>query len=134
MIETPGIDPAKLKVACTNPAALIAGSGRREPEPLRTLTRGDPFPGTLGPGLQVLYGGPQPTAPTPWLVPRDHYRGRCVRENQADFLKLRPVAGARELVASPTPEWGLHLVDANIALGDLVDLVSEQAKSYAAQR
>ena len=130
LIETPGIDPAKLKVVCTNPAALIAGSGRREPEPLGTIARGEPFPGTLGLGLQILYGGPQPTAATPWLVPQDHYRGRCVRENQADFLKLRPVGSARELAPSPTPQWGLHLVDANIALADQVELMKRQRRAY----
>jgi hypothetical protein len=32
---------------------------------------------------------------------------------------------------SPTPEWGLHLVDANIALGDLVSVVRRQIRAYA---
>jgi uncharacterized ferredoxin-like protein len=29
------------------------------------------------------------------------------------------------------PRWGLHLVDINIALGNLVDLVDDQSKAYA---
>lgn len=120
-----GIDPRKLKVVCTNPASLGGGAGR-----LETLARTTPFPGTLGLGLQILYGGPQPTARTPWLSPQDHYRGRCVRENEANVLKISPVAGARTLTPSPTPGWGLHLVDANIGLGNLVEIVRSQAKAY----
>ena len=40
--------------------------------------------------------------------------------------------GAPALKALPDATWGLHLVDANIALGDLVTLVGKQAKQYAA--
>ncbi len=31
------------------------------------------------------------------------------------------------------PTWGLHLVDVNIALGNLVTLVGEQGTAFAAQ-
>jgi hypothetical protein len=31
-------------------------------------------------------------------------------------------------------DWGLHLIDANIAMGDLVDLVGQEAKAYLARR
>jgi hypothetical protein len=29
-----------------------------------------------------------------------------------------------------TPEWGLHLVDVNIAMGDLVDLARSEAAHF----
>ena len=125
LVDTHGVDPSKLKVACTNPATLSAKPGE-----LQTLARTTPFPGTLGLGLQILYGGPQPTAPTPWLEPQDHYTGKCVRENGANVLLLSPLDGARTLNPSPTPGWGLHLVDGNIALGNLVQLVRGQAAYY----
>ena len=32
----------------------------------------------------------------------------------------------------PDPNWGLHLVDANIAMGDLVDVVGKQAAAWKA--
>jgi hypothetical protein len=38
------------------------------------------------------------------------------------------------LQPSPDATWGLHLVDANIALGDLVDLVAAQARRWHALR
>ena len=41
----------------------------------------------------------------------------------------RPLAHA----VVPTPTWGLHLPDANIALGNLTDLVGEQAAAFVAR-
>lgn len=126
LVDTGGNDPDKMKVVCTKPSVYGADGGR-----LETLVRTEPFPGTLGVGLNILYGGPQPTAATPWLVPQDHYSGRCVRQNKANVLLISPLDGARTLNPSPTPGWGLHLVDVNIALGDLVKTVKMQARAYA---
>jgi hypothetical protein len=33
---------------------------------------------------------------------------------------------------SPTPPWGLHLLDANIALGNLIGLVKKEAAVFTA--
>jgi hypothetical protein len=114
-----------LRVLCTNPASLRGGSGA-----LQSLLRTEPFPGTLGIGLQVMYGGPPPTAPTPWLQPQDHYTGRCVHANDADVLLISPVAGARDLNPSPDATWGLHLADGNIGLGNLVSITRSQSRAY----
>lgn len=121
-------NPDKVKVVCTKPSVLGADDGR-----LETYVRSTPFPGTLGLGLQILYGGLQPTAATPWLAPQDHYSGRCVRQNKANVLLLTPLDGARTLNPSPSPQWGLHLVDVNIALGDLVKTVRAQTRAFADQ-
>ena len=115
----------QLQVLCTNPAALKGGSGA-----LQSLLRSEPFPGVLGAGLEVMYGGPPPTAPTPWLQPQDHYTGRCVRANDADVLMISPVAGARHLNPSPDATWGLHLADGNIGLGNLVSIVAAESRAY----
>jgi hypothetical protein len=114
-----------LRVLCTNPAALSGGSG-----PLQSLLRTEPFPGTIGAGLFILFGGPAPTAPTPWLQPQDHYTARCVHANGADVLLTSPIAGARDLNASPDATWGLHLADANIGLGNLVSIVTAESRTY----
>ena len=34
------------------------------------------------------------------------------------------------MACSAVPEWGLHVADVNIALGDLVDLVAAQGRAY----
>jgi hypothetical protein len=121
----PGKDPADYKVACTNPASLGGGSG-----PVETLSRSEPFPGTLGIGIQIMYGGPPPTADTPWLTPQDHYSARCDYTDGASSLQISPIDGAKTLNPSPTAAWGLHLLDANVALGELVDIVGSQGKQY----
>jgi len=37
-------------------------------------------------------------------------------------------------VPEPDPTWGLHLVDANIALGNLIAIVKAEATAYARTR
>ena len=114
------------EVLCTNPASLAAN--RRTV--LSTLVRSEPYPGVIGALLVQTYGGPPPSAPTPWIRPRDHYSGRCETRNGANVLFLEEEAGARRLNPSPDPGWGLHLTDANIALGDLVKLAERQSANW----
>lgn len=114
-----------LEVLCTNPAALAGGSGE-----LETLLRTEPFPGTLGLGLSLMYGGSPPTAPTPWLQPQDRYSGQCIESNGANVLLISPLGPVTPLHPSPDDTWGLHLADVNIALGNLVDVVGTQTKAY----
>jgi hypothetical protein len=118
-----------LEALCTNPAALRGRSA-----PLQSLAPTAPFPGTLGLGLTILYNGFLPPAPTPWVVPQDHYTGQCVKSNGANVLMISSVGSARQLIPVPDPTWGLHLVDVNIALGDLVELVGTQTKAFLRQR
>lgn len=33
--------------------------------------------------------------------------------------------------AAPTPEWGLHLLDANLSLGNLIGIVKSETKAFA---
>jgi hypothetical protein len=114
-----------VEVLCTNPAALGGGAA-----PLDTIFRTDPFPGTLGIGIQIMFNGSVPSAPTPWLQPQDRYSGECVSSNGANVLMITPIGPATHLTPSPDETWGLHLADANIALGNLVDDVGRRAKAY----
>lgn len=116
------------EVVCNNPASL-AGNART---PLTTYTRSEPFPGSIGAALVQTYGGPPPSAPTPWLRPSERYTGQCVREDGAHTLRLAAIGSARRLHPAPDPTWGTHLVDVNIALGELVDEVGAQTRSYLA--
>ena len=115
-------------VICTNPATL-SGTGRR----LESLVPSQPFaPGIVLLLLIRLYGGPPPTADTPWLQPVDHYTGRCETSNGANVLMISPVADARTLTPSPDETWGVHLVDINLALGNLVTIVRDQSRAWLA--
>jgi hypothetical protein len=132
--ETPPADSlfgrtptAGTEALCTNPAALGGGSAS-----LDTLFPGKPFaPGTLiSLGISLL-GVKVPTAPTPWVEVAGGYRGQCSSAGGAQFLKLTAQHGAPTFKASPTAQWGTHLVDANIALGNLVKLVRTEAAAFA---
>ena len=111
-------------VLCTNPAAL----GSSKPAAITTVFPSTPFaPGTTIGALTTQVGMPSPSGiTTPWLLTRA-YTAQCVTENGAHVLKITPLPGAPTLKANPDATWGLHLVDANIALGDLVTLVTKQA-------
>jgi Protein of unknown function (DUF3089) len=117
-----------LEVLCANPAALGGGSA-----PLDTIQPTEPFaPGTIASGIAAL-GFDQPPVATPWVEYRGAYSGRCSSADDADVLRIEGAPGAPDLNPVP-PTWGLHLVDANIAQGNLVELVRKQAKRFAKKR
>jgi hypothetical protein len=116
-------------VICTDPAKL-AGHSR-----LSSLVPTAPFaPGVIAALLVKLYGGPPPTADPPWLQPSDHYTGRCETSNGANVLMIAPVGNARMLNPSPDDTWGVHLVDLNLAMGDVLDVVGAQTRAYLGAR
>jgi hypothetical protein len=119
-----GAGSSKLQVLCTNPAALGGGAGTlRAYDPVR------PFPGALGAAVNAFVG-PLPNVPTPWLRPPGRYTAHCSNAGGASVLQIAATDGARVLQPSPTPQWGLHLGDVNLALGNLTDLVARQAAAY----
>ena len=82
------------------------------------------------PRRSKILGITQPTPPTTWAQLAGAYSGRCSSAGGANVLQITPREGAPKFTASPDPTWGLHLVDANIALGNLVDLVHTQGTAY----
>lgn len=120
-------DP-NLEVLCTNPAGLRRYShGRISP-----ISPTEPFaPGTVLAAAITLLGQPPITATTPWVETRDAYEARCVTDtNGANVLQLAPLGNAPVLNPSPDATWGLHLVDANIALRELVADVHAEATRW----
>jgi hypothetical protein len=114
------------EVACTNPASL----GANARAPLVSLLRSKPIPGVLGVSMGATYGGSPPAAGTPWVQPAERYSAKCEHVNGAHVLLAQPIGSARHLTASPTPGWGIHLLDANLPLGNLVRLVGRQSRAY----
>ena len=118
--------PTTGDVLCTNPAALRGGSAL-----LTSVFPTEPFaPGTTIGAATPLGGQPIPTgATTPWYQAQA-YTGACDSSNDADVLQISGVAGAPTLHAIPDATWGLHLTDANIALGNLTDDTAREAKAW----
>ncbi|MEA2329919.1 MAG: hypothetical protein QOH58_57 [Thermoleophilaceae bacterium] len=115
-----------LEVLCTNPAALGGGSGKITP-----VYPSEPFAaGTTIGATTLAVGFPVPEVSTPWLTAPDSYRARCSSAGGADVLHVSSLRGAPVLNSVPDAGWGLHLTDANLALGDLVSLVRTQAAAW----
>jgi Protein of unknown function (DUF3089) len=117
-------DPATQEVLCTNPAALRGGSGRLEP-----YFATAPFPAPLG----AVTDRPPGSVSTRWIAMPGLYRASCRREAGAVWLGVTPESGDPRPVVTERigPDWGLHLYDVNLALGDLVEVARRQAKAYA---
>jgi hypothetical protein len=108
---------------CVNPASL-KGTGTLQPY-LRTSR----FPGPIG-----AVAGDPPSTPTPWVEYPDLYRARCEQANDINWLEVTDIGEPNDARprtrGSLPPTWGLHLGDVNLALGNLVDLVRQQAAAY----
>ena len=123
-----GSPPPGMQVACVNPTQLTQDEGAAGP--LLPYASTTPFPGVLGSFT------PTPTGSTPWVSRRRASTPLSAsNENGASWLQVNPVGTAvdpPEYVAeSLGPDWGLHLYDVNIALGNLVHTVALQAGAYA---
>jgi Protein of unknown function (DUF3089) len=114
------------QILCTNPASLGGGSA-----PLKTIFPTEPFaPGTVIGALTTAVGFTLPAVSTPWVEVDGEFSGQCSSADNASVLQITAVPGAPQLHPLPDATWGLHLLDANIALGDLLDLVHDQAKAF----
>jgi hypothetical protein len=114
-------------VLCVDPAAL---AGRR-PQVVNSILPSKPFaPGTLIAGGIQLLGITQPHPATVWSSLPGAYSARCSGAGGAHVLQITPRDGAQLPTPSPDPTWGLHLLDANVELGNLVSVVRSQAENW----
>lgn len=131
-------DPNKT-VLCTNPADLAGGKG--EPHSYFTAS-GSILGARLTPVAWVAPPAPVTTnfVSTPGLLTTE-----CVSNEYATYLSVRvnadpgdprtdTIGGDVVLHGQALAQWGLHLIDMPIAMGDLVRIVGEQAKAYTAGR
>ncbi len=116
---------ANLQVLCTNPASLAGGLGVLDPYFTTTLSWGDLFRPIVA---------PIPSPPNPWVNYPDLYTAQCMNSNGASWLQINNIAkpGDNRWVVHPSDsQGGLHIFDLNLALGNLVTLVGEEAAAYA---
>jgi len=121
----------KYEVLCTNPGDLARNRGVA----FRSIVPEQPFaPNTLiAAGISIL-GFAVPPASTTYVEGHGLFTGRCAHAGGANVLLVSSTNGTPQLTPSPDPTWGLHLLDANVAQGDLVSLVASQAARYARAR
>ena len=114
-------------VLCRNPSSLGGGTGSAQ-----LIVPSQPFaPRTLIGAAIGIMGLVVPHAHTVWVSLPGRYRAQCVTSNGANVLEVTAINGAKVLTPSPSPTWGLHLLDQNMFLGNLVAIVKEQASEWA---
>jgi hypothetical protein len=131
-------DP-NMAAACTNPAAIVGGSGD-----LHTYfsTDSNTIVGTTPPKPWV---SPEQKIETPWVSLPGLLTARCATNENATYLEVTvhgdPAGPRTDTIvgdvggsANPQADWGLHLIDVNVAIGNLVDVVGSQAKAWLGQR
>jgi hypothetical protein len=131
---------AGMEAACTNPAALGGGQGELKASLSNTAAQ---IADSAAPNPAWVKGKANPA--TPFVALPGLLTGRCVSKDGFNYLEARVNADpadprtddipgdVRGANGQPAADWGLHLIDANIAMGNLVDLVDGQAKAYLAK-
>ncbi len=102
-------------MACVNPVTFSSRTGPLQPYFLAA--------GTKVPGVSVT---------TPWVSFPSLYTAQCRSVTGATWLQVTTTTAPGDprptVTDSLGPLWGYHLVDVNIALGDLVhDVMVEEA-------
>jgi hypothetical protein len=129
-------DPA-MSGSCTNPAALTGGSA-----PLHAYlsTKGTLIVGGAPPKPWVA----DKTIDTPFVSVPGLLTAECKSNEFATYLEIKvngdPADPRVDDItgdlggAKPLANWGLHLVDVNLVMGDLLNLVEQQSKAYRSRR
>lgn len=106
---------------CTNPAALGGGSGKLTSYFTTETVRGR---------IETT-----DTITTPFVKFESWADGACRDRDGIRWLEATFPAGADArpdgFANAPNATWGLHLVDVNLAMGNLLELVSAQADAFA---
>jgi hypothetical protein len=119
--------------ACTNPAALGGGSAKlRSYFSSGSRNPSAPAPQWVKPAAKIE----TPFVSTPGLV-----SAQCVSNEHGSYLEVTVDADPKDVRIDDISgdvvtngqvqaNWGLHLIDVNLAMGNLVDIVSQQSKAY----
>jgi Protein of unknown function (DUF3089) len=130
------VPDANMAAACTNPAALAGGSGELHAyldKTGRTITSATPAKPWVTPEQPIE---------TPWVSVPGLLTAKCSsNENASGYLEVTvhgdpadprvdDIVGDIGAPPNVLANWGLHLIDVNLSMGNLLDIVSQQTKIY----
>jgi hypothetical protein len=127
-----------MESACVNPAALGGGSGELHSyfwTAIRNPTD----------AAQASWLNPPKPIDTPFVSTPGLVTAQCVHDGQFSYLEITvhgdpadpradDIAGDVVIEGTPAKDWGLHLIDANLAMGNLETIVGLQSKAYRAKK
>lgn len=103
-------------VLCVNPGAPAGGVAKLHPYFLSTSF------------VRARIAAAEVT--TPFVTFVDQVDGECRSDGGASYLAVTASGRATLPPFLLGPEWGLHLIDVNLVMGDLVALTASQANAY----
>lgn len=129
-----------LEAACTNPAALAGGSG--------------PLHAYLYSGIDPVIADGQEPGPwtskgakitTPFVEAPGLLSAECRSDGKHNYLAIivhptpggartNKIVGDVEINGKVLPDWGLHIVDLNLTMGNLIDIVRAEGRTYLARK
>ena len=123
--------------ACTNPAALGGGSGELHAY-LRGAASGIAGSSEATPGPWVKNA---PAIATPFVSVPGLLTGECISDEHGSYLavtvhgdpagpRTSDITGDVVVGGQVRHEWGLHLIDVQLAMGNLVWIIGEESKAY----
>lgn len=124
--------------ACTNPAALNGGSGELKSYFFadgRTIIGMSPAPPWVTPGRPIE---------TMWVSVPGLLTARCASNEHASYLEITvngnpadprtdDIRGDLGVGNQILKDWGLHLIDVNLGMGNLLDIVKQQSRAWRAK-
>ena len=121
--------------ACTNPAALSGSS-----ELHAYLSSGGSIVNGASVEPKPWVNPPQPIT-TPFVSVPGLLTAECVSNDKGSYLaitvhgdpsgpRVNDITGDVVIGGQIQADWGLHLIDVNLTMGNLVDIVGQQGKAY----
>jgi hypothetical protein len=134
------VPDANMVAACTNPAALAGGSGELHAyldasgKTITTATKAKPWV------------TPEKPIDTPWVSVPGLLTAKCSsNDNASGYLEVTvngnpndprvdDINGDIGVAPNVLANWGLHLVDVNLTMGNLLDIVAAETKTYTSKK
>lgn len=124
---------------CNNPANLASGKGTPDSY---WLAKG--FLNGSGGTVQPAWAKPEPAITTPFVKTPGLVSTQCVTKGEFSYLEMHvnadpadartdELAGEIQRATGPDLNWGLHLIDVDHSMGDLVRIAAKQSAAYLAK-
>ena len=135
-----GKAPEGMQAVCANPAALGGGSGMLN----AYLSAGRISTGSDGPREPFDWTTPAKPIDTAFVKVPGLLSAECLADEHGSYLavtvhptpggvRTNEISGDVLVNGQVLPDWGLHLIDANLTMGNLVAIVGDETKAYLAK-